>query len=103
MVTLAAERYNEPVCPEGFAEMAAAMGVDTKHMTTIQAADRWFDEIERFLADLDIVTGRLEEQFGLNHEDLKEMAAKIGGTLGRFGNPRELPYEDALKIYESMM
>jgi alcohol dehydrogenase class IV len=103
VVTLTAERFNEPACPERFAEMARAMGVDTRGMTTMQAADKWFDEIERLLADLDIKSGHLSEQFGLKHGDLEEMAAKIGGTLGRFGNPREVTYEEALKLYESMM
>ena len=103
VVTLVSERYNEPSCPERFAEMARVMGVDTRGMTVIQAADKWFDEIERMLEDLNIPTGHLKEQFGLEHEDIEEMSAKIAGTLGNFGNPRELPYEDALKLYESIM
>jgi hypothetical protein len=47
------------------------MGVDTRGMTRIQAADRWFDEVERLLKDLKIESGHLNRQVGLKHEDLE--------------------------------
>ena len=69
VVPLPLERYNQPSCPDKFAEMAEAMGADTRGLTKMQASDKWFDEIERLLDDLNIRTGHLNEQFGLQKRD----------------------------------
>jgi formaldehyde dismutase / methanol dehydrogenase len=102
-VTTPLEKYNEPACPEKFAEMARAMGVDTRGMTMMQAADKWFEEIERFLKDLNIQTGHLNEQFGVQKKDLEEIATRSKNGLTRMGNPRELGYEEAIKLLESLL
>ena len=97
-------RYNEPVCPEKFAEMAAAMGVDTRGMTTIQAADKWFDELERLLKDLNIETGNLNRQFGLKREDFEHIATKqYANDFSREGNPREYNFDDCIKLLEKLL
>lgn len=99
-MTIPGERYNEVVFPERFAEMAQVMGVDTKGMTKMQAADKWFDEMERILADLDIQTGHLNEQFGLQKEDCKHIVTIFSNDLTREGNPRHLDLEEVLKLLE---
>jgi alcohol dehydrogenase class IV len=53
--------------------MEVAMGVDIRNMTVMQAADKWFEEIERLLKDLDIKSGHLNEQFGLQRKDLQHI------------------------------
>jgi alcohol dehydrogenase class IV len=103
IVLVPAERYNEPACPERFAEMAKAMGVDTRGLTTLQAADKWFDEVERLLSDLNIVTGHLQERFGITHQNLEDFARGYGNSVGSQGNPRDYNYEETLKILESLM
>jgi formaldehyde dismutase / methanol dehydrogenase len=98
------ERYNEPACPEKFAEMAQAMGVDTRGLTTVQASDKWFVEIERLLQDLDIRSGHLNEQFGLKRDDIEHIATKqyYGGSLANRGNPREYNANECIKLLESL-
>jgi formaldehyde dismutase / methanol dehydrogenase len=102
-VTIPLERYNQSSCPERFAEMARAMGVDTRGMTTYQAADKWFEEIERLLKDLKIEIGNLNNQFGLQREDLKQIVTVFMNDFPREGNPRECKSESIIQILESLM
>ena len=104
VVTLPLERYNEPACPEKFAEMAEVMGVDTKGMTRMQAADKWFDKMERLLKDLNIETGNLNKQFGLQKKDLKHIVKwQYENEFPREGNPRDFDFDDCVKLLESML
>ena len=102
-VTLPLERYNLPSCPGKFAEMAGAIGVDTSGMTKMQAADAWFDEMERLLADLSIKTGDLNKRFGLQQEDLEHMVRHYENDFAREGNPRDFVFEDCVRILEEML
>lgn len=98
------ERYNQPACPEKFAEMAAAMGVDTRGMSISLASEEWFNEINKLLTDLDIETGHLNKQFGLMREDLEHIATKqYSRALASRGNPREYNAEDCMKLLESLL
>jgi alcohol dehydrogenase class IV len=101
-MTLAGERYNEATCADKFAEMAGAMGADIRGMTVIQAADRWFDEIERLLKDLGIRSGHLNEQFGLEKKDLKQVVAVYANDWCQQGNPRDFNSDDCTEIMESL-
>ena len=101
-MALAGERYNETACPEKFAEMARAMGVDTRGMTVMQAADKWLEEIERLLQDLDITPGHLNEQFGLQKKDLKHVVTVYSNDWCQEGNPRDFNYDDCIKLLEDI-
>ncbi|MFC1933001.1 iron-containing alcohol dehydrogenase [Chloroflexota bacterium] len=103
MMTLPTQRYNEAALPDRYAEMAGAMGVDTRGMTKMKAADKWFDEVERLLADLNIKTGHLNEQVGLQQKDLKDIAASLSSGFAREGNPRTIEFDDALQLLEDMV
>jgi alcohol dehydrogenase class IV len=104
VVTLPLERYNEPSCPGRFSEMAKAMGVDTSGLTKIQAADRWFDEMERLLSDLNIRTGHLHDQFGLQKKDLEHIVKwQYANDFAREGNPRDFNFDDCTKLLDEML
>jgi alcohol dehydrogenase class IV len=103
VMTIPAERYNQPACPDRFAEMARAMGADTLGLTKMQAADKWFEEIERLLADLNIRTGHLNEQFGLRQEDVKHIVTVYSNDFGREGNPRDFDFDECIQLLESML
>ena len=103
-VTLPLERYNQPVCPEKFAAMARAMGVDTRGLTTAQASDKWFDEIERLLKDLDIRTGHLTEQFGLTREEIAHIVKyQYNNDFAVEGNPHDYNYDETVQLFESLL
>jgi lactaldehyde reductase len=101
--TLVLERANEASCPDEFAEMAKAMGVDTRGMTKIQAADKWFDEVERLLKDLNIESGNLNKQLGIQKKDLEYMTNIYSNDFSQEGNPRDVGYDECLKLLESML
>jgi formaldehyde dismutase / methanol dehydrogenase len=102
-VMIAAERYNETACPERFAEMAEALGVDTNGLTRMQAADRWFIEIERLMRDLNIVSGQLTKQFGLQKKDIEHIVSDYANDLNKEGNPRDFNFTESVEILESML
>jgi methanol:N,N-dimethyl-4-nitrosoaniline oxidoreductase len=103
VLSLPLERYNEPAFPERFAEMASAMGVDTQGMTKTEAADRWFDEMEKLLSDMNIKTGHLNKQFGLKKEDLKHIVNIYSKDFCMEGNPRAFDFDECLKLLEDML
>jgi formaldehyde dismutase / methanol dehydrogenase len=104
VVAVPLERYNVSCCPEKFAEMARIMGVDTRNMTHIQAADRWLDEIERLIKDLGFRTGHLSEQLGLKKEDIPHIVKwQYQNDFAREGNPRDFIYEDCVKLLEGCL
>jgi alcohol dehydrogenase class IV len=103
VMSLPVEEYNQSSCPEKFADMARAMGVDTRGMTTVEAADMWFDEIERLLDDLEIETGNLGEQFGIKAEDFDHMVKIYANDFSREGNPRNFDYDETVELLESVL
>ena len=103
VLTLPMERYNEPVCLNRFAEMARAMGVDTRGMTRMKAADCWFEEIESLLTDMNIKTGHLNEQFGLKKEDLNHIVTTYSTDFCAEGNPRPFDFDETMKLLEDLL
>jgi formaldehyde dismutase / methanol dehydrogenase len=97
------ERYNEAVCPEKFADMAQAMGAETRNLTKIQAADKWFDEIGRLLRDLGIETGNLR-RFGLTKEEIRHIVQyQYQNDFAVEGNPREFNFDDCVRLLEELL
>jgi alcohol dehydrogenase class IV len=103
VVTIPAERYNLPACPERFADMAQAMGVDTRNMSTMQAAEKWFEEVERMLKDLNIETGNLTERFAVQKEYIPDLMNLSVAPLCKMSNPRDYNYDEIVKIFESLL
>ena len=99
---LAGERYNQSSCPQKFAEMARAMGVDTTGMTAMRASDQWFAEVEKLLQDLGIQSGNLHAQFGLKREDFGHMVDVYANDFCSQSNPRDFNRADCLSLLESL-
>jgi alcohol dehydrogenase class IV len=104
-LTIPIEKHNENLFPEKFAEMARTMGVDTRGMTKMQAADKWFDEMERLLTDLNIKSGHLNEQFGLKLADLDHIIDTVlNDFMIHVEKKEEKAYRvEAHKLLESML
>jgi methanol:N,N-dimethyl-4-nitrosoaniline oxidoreductase len=103
VLALAGERYNEPAAMDKLAAMAGAMGVDTRKMTRLEAADRWFIEIERLLKDLGITPGQLNKQFGLQEKDLEHIVKIYANDFCSQGNPREFNFEETVQLLKSVL
>jgi alcohol dehydrogenase class IV len=103
IMTLAGERYNQPAAIDKFAAMTRAMGIDTRNMTELEAADRWFDEIEQMLKDLEITPGQLNKQFGVQEKDLEHIVKVYSNDFCSQGNPKEFNFEEALNVIRSIL
>ncbi len=95
-LVLAAERYNQPAAIEKFAAMTQAFGIDTTGMTQLEMADRWFEEMEQLLNDIEIQPGYLTEQFGFKEDDIDHIYKVYANDFCSQGNPKEL-IEDEVK------
>jgi formaldehyde dismutase / methanol dehydrogenase len=103
VLTLTLERYNQPACPDKFAAMAEAMGVDIRGMTTVQASDKWFEETERLLTDLGLESNNLKKQFGLQESDIDHIVKIYANDFANEGNPKDLNIDDCRRLLKSML
>jgi alcohol dehydrogenase class IV len=103
VITLAGERYNQPACLEKFIPMVQAMGVDTRGLTEGQASEKWFEEMERLLRDLEITSGQLNKQLGLQEKDLEHIVNVYSNDFCRQGNPKEFNFEETLQVLKSVL
>ncbi len=103
VMMLAGERYNQPAIIDKLAAMTRAMGVDTTGLTEWEAADCWFNEIEQLLKDLEITSGQLKKQFGLQEKDLDHIVKTYSNDFCSQGNPREFNYDESLAILRSSL
>ena len=103
VMTLGGERYNQTAAIGKFAALTRAMGVDTRNMTEWQAADRWFDEIEQLLKDLEITPGHLNDQFGLQEKDLEHIINIYHNDFCSQGNPRDFNSQELLDLLKRLL
>jgi alcohol dehydrogenase class IV len=103
VLMLAGERYNQPAITEKLAAMTRAMGIDTSNMTELQASERWFDEIEQLLKDLEITPGQLNKQFGVQEKDLDRIVKVYSNDFCSQGNPREYNYDECIALLKGAL
>ena len=103
IMMLAGERYNQPAIIGKLAALTRAMGIDTYGMTEWEAADRWFDEIEQLLKDLDIIPGQLKKQFGVQEKDLDKIVKVYANDFCSQGNPREFNYDEVIGLLKGAL
>jgi alcohol dehydrogenase class IV len=103
VLMLAGERYNQPAIIGKLATLTRAMGIDTTGMSELQAADRWFDEIERLLKDLEITPGHLKDQFGIQEKDLDHIIKIYQNDFCSQGNPMAFDYEEVMVVLKGAL
>jgi alcohol dehydrogenase class IV len=69
-----------------------------------KASNKWFEEVERLLEDLNIQTGHLNKQFGLTEGDCPHIV-KVQHLvdLTRQGNPRDYHFDECLALLEGLL
>ncbi|MEJ7873210.1 MAG: iron-containing alcohol dehydrogenase, partial [Rubrobacteraceae bacterium] len=114
--------YNQPAAPDKYADIARAMGVDTRNMTTYQAADAAIDEVIRLVQDcgcpdnwsqaaeypktrmgMGWYEGKTNAGIESDDDELQKMAEHMMGDLCTPGNPRDLTVEGAKEILRDCM
>lgn len=103
VLMLAAEEYNRPVTSEKLAALAKAMGFDTAGMTDYEAANLFFDGIEELLLDLEIPSGQLNKQFGVEQKDLARIVDVYKNDFCSQGNPRDYNKEELIELLKSQL
>jgi len=103
VLMLAAEEYNRPVISEKLAALAKAMGFDTAGMTDYEAANLFFDGIEELLLDLEIPSGQLNKQFGVEEKDLARIVDVYKNDFCSQGNPRDYNKEELIELLKSQL
>lgn len=93
------ERFNLSACPDKFANIAKALGVDTSGMSTQEAAQSALDAISQLSKDVGIPSGLKE--LGAKLEDFELMAKNALADVCTGGNPKEVNLEDAIQIYQN--
>jgi formaldehyde dismutase / methanol dehydrogenase len=114
--------YNQPAAVEKYADIATAMGEDTRGMNPVQAADKAIDAVIRLAKDCGIpehwghvteypktrmgkgfyegkTTGAIES----DDEELQKMAEHMMEDVCTPGNPRDLTVEGAKEIRRDCM
>ncbi|RFA34014.1 alcohol dehydrogenase [Virgibacillus dokdonensis] len=89
--------YNWKGHPHKFARIAQALGIDTFHMTTEEAAKAAVNEIYQLVKDLDIPS--LEDQ-GVSPDMIERLAKEAMKDPQTIGNPRDLTEKDYQWIYK---
>lgn len=94
-------RYNAVVSSERFADIAKAMGVDTRDMTTADAAEAGIVEIERLSAS--VGTAQKLADLGVTEDKLEFMAINALNDACSLTNPRKATTEDIINIFKQAM
>lgn len=85
--------------PEKFANIAAAMGIDTRGLSKTAAAAKAVEAIEQLTSDLGL--NKKMRDIGVTKAEIPELAKEVLGVTRLLNNnPRSITLEDALKIYE---
>lgn len=95
------EEFNAPVCGDKFRDVAEALGVDTKGMSTAEANDAAIEAIKKLSKDVGIPTGLKE--LGVKEEDMELMAKNALLDVCAGGNPKEVTLKDTIDIYMSAL
>lgn len=92
------ERYNVIANPEKFAKIAEYLGEKTEGLSTLEAADKAIQAIERLSADVGIP--RNLKVMGVKREDFELMAANALQDGNAFSNPRKGTKEEIIDLFE---
>lgn len=95
------QRYNMIACPERFVDIAIAMGENVEGLSTIEAAEKALEAIQRLSRDIGIPSGLKE--LGVKEEDLSILAENAMKDACGLTNPRKANKEDIIQIFRSAM
>ncbi len=92
------EQFNAPACGEKFRDIAEAMGVDTKGMTTEEANEAAITAIKKLSQDVGIPAGLKE--LGVKETDFELMAKNALLDVCAGGNPKPVTLEETIELYK---
>lgn len=94
-----AMEFNKPVVADRLADVAVAMGVDTKGMDSESAADAAIEAVRKLSFDVGIPT----VCDGLTEADLDQLASDAMSDACFPGNPRDASHEEVVGLFKKIM
>lgn len=98
-------RRNYIGAPESYAEFGQfCLGIDTKGMSRIQAAEAAVDRMEYLRNAVGITDEKIKlSSYGITEEDCKHMTRYSINSLCYEGNVRDWTEKDSLEVYKSLL
>jgi len=93
--------FNLIACPQRFADIAGAMGVNTAGLRAMEAAERGVEAIRQLSAAVGIPSGL--SAIGVKTSDIPALADNAIKDICCFFNPRKIKLEDLIRLYNEAM
>ena len=94
-------RMNLPACPERFAMMARAAGINTEGMSDMKAGEKFIDLMQELKDDLGITTKFAE--LGLQEKDLDGLSKFAAADICSEGNPVDIGFDNMRAVFKGCM
>jgi formaldehyde dismutase / methanol dehydrogenase len=94
-------RMNLPACPERFAMMARAAGINTTGMSDMKAGEAFIDLMQELKDDLGITTKFAD--LGLKEKDLDGLSKFAAADICSEGNPVDIGFENMRAVFKGCM
>lgn len=93
--------FNLIACPQRYADIAVAMGVNIDGLTTMEAGEKGIEAIRKLSRDVGIPTGLAK--IGVQESDIPRLADNAIKDLCCFFNPRQITLDDLKGLYAEAM
>jgi len=94
-------RLNLSACPERFAMMARAAGIDTRNISDMKAGELFIDMIQELKDDLGITTKFAD--LGLKEKDLDSLSKFAAADICSEGNPIDIGFDNMRAVFKGCM
>jgi len=93
--------FNLIACPQRFADVAIAMGVNPAGLTTMEVAEKGVEAIRKLSVAVGIPAGLSE--IGVKESDIKVLSENAIKDICCLFNPRKIRIEDITRLYQEAM
>jgi len=94
-------RFNILACPERFVDIAIAMGENAESLSTMEAAEKASEAIQKLSKDIGIPPGLKE--LSVKEDDLPTLTDNAMKDACGLTNPRKATKEEIIQIYKNAM
>jgi alcohol dehydrogenase class IV len=94
-------RLNLPACPERFALMAKAAGIDTAGLSDMKAGEAFINLVQELKDDLGITTRFAD--LGLQEKDLDGLSKFAAADICSEGNPVDIGFDNMRAVFKGCM
>jgi len=94
-------RLNLPACPERFAMMARAAGINTNGISDMKAGEMFIDMVQELKDDLGITT--TFGDLGLKDKDLDSLSKFAAADICSEGNPVDIGFDNMRSVFKGCM